>query len=94
MSPTKTSLGLLFVDKKTVFFGILILAAAFAIGVLIGYYGKGDEIHVLNTDKKIIRDYMTDQFKENHVSYYCHILLYKNSIYIIPLHMPLIYILR
>ena len=74
MSPTKTSLGLLFVDKKTVFIGILVLAASFAIGVLIGYYGKGDENPVLNTDKKIIHDYVTDQFKENHVSNYCHLL--------------------
>ena len=67
MSPTKTSLGLLFVDKKTVFIGILVLAAAFAIGVLIGYYGKGDENPVLITDNKIIHDYVTDQFKENDI---------------------------
>ena len=67
MSPTKTSLALLFVDKKTVFIGILVLGAAFAIGVIIGYYGKGENVSNEDPDKRLVQDYVTDQFKKNHV---------------------------
>ena len=67
MSPTKTSLALLFVDKKTVFIGILVLGAAFAIGVIIGYYGKGENVSNEDRDKRLVQDYVTDQFKKNHV---------------------------
>ena len=70
MSPTKTSVGILFVDRKAVFVGIIILGTALAIGVLIGYYGKGDNEDTDNTSKSLIQDYVTDQFKKNHVSQY------------------------
>ena len=61
MPTTKTSLGLLFVDKKTVFIGVLVLIAAFALGIIIGYFGKGEG------DNRIEK-YVTDQFKENKVN--------------------------
>lgn len=58
MAPTKTSLALLFVDKKTVVIGVLVLAASFALGVIIGYFGKSD-------GNEVIERYVTDQFKTN-----------------------------
>ena len=61
MAPTKTSLGLLFVDKKTVFIGVLVLIASFALGILIGYFGKGEGDNMLEK-------YVTDQFQENKVN--------------------------
>ena len=70
MSPTKTSVGILFVDRKAVFVGIIILGTALAIGVLIGYYGKGENEDTDNPSKTLIQDYVTDQFKKNHVSQY------------------------
>ena len=61
MAPTKTSLALLFVDKKTVVIGVLVLAASFALGVIIGYFGKSD-------GNEVIERYVTDQFKTNQVN--------------------------
>lgn len=62
MPPTKTSLALLFVDKKTVVTGIFVLLAAFIIGVIIGYFGKGS-----GNDSNLLEKYSTDQFKKNKV---------------------------
>ena len=61
MAPTKTSLGLLFVDKKTVFIGVLVLIASFALGIIIGYFGKSE-------GDIMLEKYVTDQFKENKVN--------------------------
>ena len=66
MAPTKTSLALLFVDKKTIIIGVLVLAASFAIGVIIGYYGKSDGKNVI--EDSIIQRYVTDQFQMNQVN--------------------------
>ena len=60
MAPSKTSLALLFVDKKTVIIGVFVLATAFAIGVIIGYFGKSDD--------KLTEQYVTNQFKTNQVN--------------------------
>ena len=76
MSPSKTSLGLLFLDKKSVFLGIVLLGTVLAIGVLIGYYGKGDNQNNDTPEKSLIQDYVTDQFKKNHVSFYRHLYLF------------------
>ena len=63
MPPTKASLALLFVDKKTVLTGVVVLLAAFIIGVIIGYFGKGN-----GNDSNLLEKYSTDQFKKNKVS--------------------------
>ena len=62
MPPTKASLALLFVDKKTVLTGVVVLLAAFIIGVIIGYFGKGN-----GNDSNLLEKYSTDQFKKNKV---------------------------
>ena len=62
MPPTKTSLALLFVDKRTVVTGVFVLLVAFLIGVLIGYFGKGN-----GNDSNRLEKYSTDQFKKNKV---------------------------
>ena len=62
MPPTKTSLALLFVDKKTVVTGVFVLLVAFIIGVIIGYFGKGN-----GNDSNLLEKYSTDQFKKNKV---------------------------
>ena len=88
MSTSKTSLGVLFLDKKSVFLGIILLGTALAIGVLIGYYGKGDNQNDDTPEKSLIQHYVTDQFKKNHVSFYQNLYLFKMFIiylYIIPL---------
>ena len=60
MAPSKSSLILLFADKKTIALGILVLILSFVIGVLIGYFGKGN-----NGDE--FTKYKTDQFEMNQV---------------------------
>ena len=75
MSPSKTSFSVLFLDKKSVFLGIVLLGTVLAIGVLIGYYGKGDNQNNDTPEKSLIQDYVTDQFKKNHVSFYWHLYL-------------------
>ena len=60
MAPSKSSLILLFADKKTIALGILVLILSFVIGVLIGYFGKGN-----NGDE--FKKYKTDQFEMNQV---------------------------
>ena len=67
MAPTKTSLALLFVDKKTVLFGVIVLIAAFVLGILIGYFGKSNGINLNGLEDGIIEKYTTDQFKNNQV---------------------------
>ena len=69
MAPTKTSLGLLFVDKKTVLIGVFALVASFALGIIIGYFGKSDGSGTSPIEKdSVIEKYVTDQFKENKVN--------------------------
>ena len=62
MPPTKTSLALLFVDKRTVVTGVLVLLVAFIIGVIIGYFGKSN-----GNESILLEKYSTDQFKKNKV---------------------------
>ena len=66
MPPTKTSLALLFVDKRTVVTGVFVLLVAFLIGVLIGYFGKGNGNY-----SNLLEKYSTDQFKKNKVRNEC-----------------------
>ena len=66
MALNKTSLGLLFVDRKTVFIGFLVIATAFALGVIIGYFGNQNS-EGNSTDAYISKQYVTDQFKQNKV---------------------------
>ena len=81
MPPTKTSLALLFVDKKTVVTGVFVLLVAFIIGVIIGYFGKGN-----GNDSNLLEKYSTDQFKKNKVrqqglNYYnTYINVYKSTV--------------
>ena len=77
MSPSKTSFSVLFLDKKSVFLGIVLLGTVLAIGVLIGYYGKRDNQNNDSPEKTLIQDYVTDQFKKNHVSFYQNLYLFK-----------------
>ena len=77
MSPSKTSFSVLFLDKKSVFLGIVLLGTVLAIGVLIGYYGKGDNQNDDTPERSLIQDYVTDQFKKNHVSFYQNLYLFK-----------------
>ena len=67
MAPNKTSLALLFVDKKTVVVGLIVLIAAFTMGILIGYFGKGDRKNFDFLEDGILERYTTDQFKDNQV---------------------------
>ena len=67
MAPNKTSLALLFVDKKTVVFGVIILIAAFVLGILIGYFGKSDGSNSQFLEDTTLKRYTTDQFKNNQV---------------------------
>ena len=67
MTPNKTSLALLFVDKKTVVVGVIVLIAAFTLGILIGYFGKGDRKNLDSLEDGILERYTTDQFKDNQV---------------------------
>ena len=62
MPPAKTSLALLFVDKRTVVTGVLVLLVAFIIGVIIGYFGKSN-----GNESILLEKYSTDQFKKNKV---------------------------
>ena len=67
MAPNKTSLALLFVDKKTVVFGVIVLIAAFVLGILIGYFGKSDGSNSQISQDGILKRYTTDQFQNNQV---------------------------
>ena len=67
MAPNKTSLALLFVDKKTVVVGLIVLIAAFTLGILIGYFGRGDRKNFDSLEDGILERYTTDQFKDNQV---------------------------
>ena len=74
MAPSKTSLALLFVDKKTVVIGVLIVLAAFIVGILIGHFGSGgtddgDNGMIGKETGKIVNKYLTDQFKNSQVQY-------------------------
>ena len=68
MAPTKTSLALLFVDKKTVVIGVLVLLLSFVVGILIGYFGRGNGNDSGIIDDSIIERYVTDQFQTNQVT--------------------------
>jgi hypothetical protein len=68
MAPTKTSLALLFVDKKTVTLGVLVLLVSFAVGIIIGYFGRGDGNDNNVIDDSILERYVTDQFQTNQVN--------------------------
>ena len=68
MAPTKTSLALLFVDKKTVAIGVLVLIISFALGIIIGYFGRGDGNESSVVDDIILERYVTDQFQTNQVN--------------------------
>ena len=67
MAPNKTSLALLFVDKKTVVFGVIVLIAAFVLGILIGYFGKSDGSNSQVLEDGTLKKYTTDQFQNNQV---------------------------
>ena len=67
MAPNKTSLALLFVDKKTVVIGVIVLIAAFVLGILIGYFGKGEGNKFQNLEDGVLERYTSDQFKDNQV---------------------------
>ena len=67
MAPNKTSLALLFVDKKTVVFGVIVLIAAFVLGILIGYFGKSNGNNLNALEDGTIERYTTDQFLNNQV---------------------------
>ena len=68
MAPTKTSLALLFVDKKTVVIGVLVLLISFVLGIIIGYFGRGDGNDSSIVDDTILERYVTDQFQTNQVN--------------------------
>ena len=67
MAPNKTSLALLFVDKKTVAFGVIILIAAFVLGILIGYFGKSNGSNSQVLEDSTLKKYTTDPFQNNQV---------------------------
>ena len=67
MAPNKTSLALLFVDKKTVVFGVVVLIAAFVLGILIGYFGKSDGSNSQVLEDATLKRYTTEQFQNNQV---------------------------
>ena len=67
MAPNKTSLALLFVDKKTVAFGVIILIAAFVLGILIGYFGKSNGSNSQVLEDSTLQKYTTDPFQNNQV---------------------------
>ena len=52
----------MFVDKRTVVTGVLVLLVAFIIGVIIGYFGKSN-----GNESILLEKYSTDQFKKNKV---------------------------
>ena len=62
MAPSKTSLAFLFVDKKTIIVGVLVLVAAFILGIIIGYYSNGP-----GNGDQMVQQYVTDQFKMSQV---------------------------
>ena len=68
MAPTKTSLALLFVDKKTVAIGVVVLIISFALGIIIGYFGRGDGNESSIVDDIVLERYVTDQFQTNQVN--------------------------
>ena len=70
MESTKRSLAIIFLDKKMVFIGVIVLGISFSIGVIIGYFGKsngsiGQEV--------VVEEYITDQFQKNKVKLFCTI---------------------
>ena len=82
MTPNKTSLALLFVDKKTVIVGVIVLIAAFTLGILIGYFGKGDGKNFDSSEDGILQRYTTDQFKDNQVEeFFSNIRVQQNPKY-------------
>ena len=38
-------MGPLFLERKTIFLGVVIVGLSFVIGVLVGYLGRGDSSH-------------------------------------------------
>ena len=88
MAPNKTSLALLFVDKKTVVVGLIVLIAAFTLGILIGYFGKGDGKNYDSLQDGILERYTTDQFKDNQVenNFFQSSCSAKAEVLIVPLY--------
>ena len=70
MESTKRSLAIIFLDKKMVFIGVIVLGISFSIGVIIGYFGKTD---VSIGQDTVVGEYITDQFQKNKVKLFCTI---------------------
>ena len=68
MESTKRSLAIIFLDKKMVFIGLIVLGISFSIGVIIGYFGKSDGR--IGQDN-VVGEYITDQFQKNKVKLFC-----------------------
>ena len=70
MESTKRSLAVIFLDKRMVFIGVIVLGISFSIGVIIGYFGKTD---VSIGQDTVVGEYITDQFQKNKVNLFCTI---------------------
>ena len=70
MESTKRSLAIIFLDKKMVFIGVIVLGISFSIGVIIGYFGKSNGR--IGQDG-VVEEYVTDQFQKNKVKLFCTI---------------------
>ena len=70
MESTKRSLAIIFLDKKMVFIGVIVLGISFSIGVIIGYVGKSNGR--IGQDG-VVEEYVTDQFQKNKVKLFCTI---------------------
>ena len=73
MESTKRSLPIIFLDKKMVFIGFVVLGISFSVGVIIGYFGKDNA--TIGQDS-VVGEYITDQFQKNKVNNLCTILLF------------------
>ena len=78
MESTKRSLAIIFLDKKMVFIGVIVLGISFSIGVIIGYFGKSNGSI---GQEGVVEEYITDQFQKNKVKLFCAIQQYSPYIY-------------
>ena len=55
-------MGPLFLERKTIFLGVVIVGLSFVIGVLVGYFGSGDSS---NGHTQMLKSLVIDQVYSN-----------------------------
>jgi hypothetical protein len=57
-------MAFLFLDKKNIIFGAIVLAIMFSLGVIIGYFGKDNSAGSGSNAEALVNKIMGDQFKD------------------------------